>query len=92
MCNLHSKDYSLSEEQENIILNKIKPLISQLKKVRFYGGEPLLIPIYRKIWKLIVESNPKCNILLQTNGMLLDEELISLTKKEISHLIFRSTP
>jgi cyclic pyranopterin phosphate synthase len=81
MCNLHSKDYSLSEEQENIILNKIKPLISQLKKVRFYGGEPLLIPIYRKIWKLIVESNPKCNILLQTNGMLLDEELISLTKK-----------
>jgi len=81
MCNLHTKNYSLSQEQEKTIIDKIAPLIPQLKKTRFYGGEPLLIPIYRKIWKQIVAVNPRCNILLQTNGMLLDDELIELSKK-----------
>lgn len=81
MCNLHSKNYTLTQEQENIIQKKLYPLITQLKKVRFYGGEPMLIPIYRKIWKKIVETNPQCNILLQTNGMILDNELITLAKK-----------
>ncbi|NSW46306.1 MAG: radical SAM protein [Bacteroidales bacterium] len=81
MCNLHSKKYSLTYEQENTIIDKIAPLIPHLKRTRFYGGEPLLIPIYRKIWKQIIEINPRCNILLQTNGMLLDDELIELSRK-----------
>jgi len=81
MCNLHSKEYLLTNEQENTIVNKILPIIPHLKRTRFYGGEPLLIPIYRKIWKQIIEINPRCNILLQTNGMLLDNELIELSRK-----------
>ncbi|MGQ9846026.1 MAG: hypothetical protein ACUVQP_00805 [Bacteroidales bacterium] len=64
MCNLHSKEYELTNKQENIILDKINPLIVNLKKARFYGGEPLLIPIYKKIWNRIIETNPHCNILI----------------------------
>lgn len=81
MCNLHTKKYELTNEQENELLKKISPLIVHLKKVRFYGGEPMLVPIYKKIWKLIIETNPRCNILLQTNGMILEPELIKLATK-----------
>lgn len=73
MCNLHAKDYQLTPEKETLLLNKLKPLIPNLKKTRFYGGEPFIIPIYHKIWKNIIKANPACNILLQTNGMHLDE-------------------
>lgn len=81
MCNLHTKKYELTNEQENELLKKISPLIVHLKKVRFYGGEPMLVPIYKKIWKLIIETNPRCNILLQTNGMILEPELIKHATK-----------
>ncbi len=81
MCNLHTKDYELTVEQENELLEKINPLLKGLKKARFYGGEPLLIPAYRKIWQKIVEITPKCNILIQTNGMLLDDDFKALTQK-----------
>lgn len=81
MCNLHTKNYELTQEQENEILKKLIPLFINLKKARFYGGEPLLIPIYRKIWRNIVDLNSKCNILVQTNGMLIDDELKTLAKK-----------
>jgi radical SAM protein with 4Fe4S-binding SPASM domain len=73
ICNLHTKNYQLTTEQEALLLNKLKPLIPKLKKVRFYGGEPFIIPIYHKLWEAIIEINPACNILLQTNGMHLDE-------------------
>jgi radical SAM protein with 4Fe4S-binding SPASM domain len=81
MCNLHTKAYELQPSQEDEILKKIKPILNKIQKARFYGGEPLLIPVYRKIWQKIIEVNPNCNILIQTNGMLLDTEFKELVKK-----------
>ncbi len=80
MCNLHEKQYRLSKEQETVILEKLKPLIPTLKKTRFYGGEPLVIPIYQKIWERIIKENPQCNILIQTNGMIINESIENLAK------------
>ncbi len=81
MCNLHTKSYDLTVQQELVLLEKITPVLKTIKKARFYGGEPLIIPIYRKIWYFIVKENPSCTIMLQTNGMIVDDELKSLAKK-----------
>ncbi len=81
MCYLHSDNYDLTPEQENLILLRLKPLFNNLKRAQFYGGEPLIIPIYYKIWNAIIESNPNCFILIQTNGTLINEEIKNLAKK-----------
>ncbi|MCX7862326.1 MAG: radical SAM protein [Bacteroidales bacterium] len=81
MCYLHNKTYELSEIQEQQILEKLSPYLKSIRKTRFFGGEPLLIPIYRKIWQQIVEVNSSCNILVQTNGTIIDREIESLAKK-----------
>lgn len=81
MCYLHSNSYNLNEQTEELIINKLRPYIKKLTQTRFYGGEPLIIPVYKKIWQLIVDENPSCRILLQTNGSVVSESLKVLASK-----------
>lgn len=81
MCYLNAKTYDLDNEQENLLINKLSPLFKQINYARFYGGEPLIIPIYKKIWKKIIAANTKCNILIQTNGSIVTQEIQKLAKQ-----------
>jgi radical SAM protein with 4Fe4S-binding SPASM domain len=58
-------------------VEQLRPFIPHLKEAKFYGGEPFLIPIYYQIWDLMMKYNPSINILIQTNGTVLNEKVRS---------------
>lgn len=60
---------------------QLKPFIPHLRSTKFLGGEPLLIPVYYKIWKLIIELNPECEIVVQTNGTVLNDNIKALLEQ-----------
>jgi MoaA/NifB/PqqE/SkfB family radical SAM enzyme len=62
-------------------LNQISPFLKKVNFTVFSGGEPFLIPIYKKIWELLASNNPKAGIYVQTNGTILNEEIKNLLKK-----------
>ncbi|MDD3878022.1 MAG: radical SAM protein [Bacteroidales bacterium] len=59
-------------------VGQLIPFIPYLKKAYFTGGEPFIIPIYRKIWKSVSELNPDLEMNISTNGSYLDEEIKSI--------------
>lgn len=62
-------------------IEQLRPFIPYLRSTKFMGGEPLLIPIYYKIWELIIEINPSCEIVIQTNGTVLNDKIKDLLEK-----------
>lgn len=62
-------------------LKQLKELIPTLKVAKFLGGEPFLIDIYYRIWDMILDINPKCKILLQTNGTIFNDKIKSYLER-----------
>lgn len=53
-------------------LNQLEEFIPHLVETRFSGsGEAFSIDLYYEIWEKIIELNPKCLIVVQTNGTIL---------------------
>jgi len=50
-------------------LKQLEPYIRTLSEAKFYGGEPFLIPMYFRIWTLVAQMNPECELFVITNGM-----------------------
>ncbi len=72
-----SQDEFKLKFDENKLLKELVEFIPHLKKAKFSGGEPFLIRSYYKIWKLLNKLNPNCEITIQTNGTILNEEIKS---------------
>lgn len=70
----------MSPYDDNFV-NTLKTFIPHLKKAYFTGGEPFIIPVYRKIWQLIFELNPDIEINVSTNAFALDNEIKTLIEK-----------
>jgi len=73
-----AKKQGLSKIQhpyDDEFISQIKNYIPYLKVAKFLGGEPFLINIYYKLWDLIIDLNPKCKIILQTNGTIFNEKV-----------------
>lgn len=68
-------------QYDNAFLLQLREFIPHLEEAKFFGGEPFLIPIYLDIWDLIMELNPKCSIILQTNATILSERVKKLLEK-----------
>lgn len=62
-------------------LKQLDDFIPYLYSSKFLGGEPFLIPIYYKIWDKIIEQNPGCIIVVQTNATLLNKKITDLLEK-----------
>jgi MoaA/NifB/PqqE/SkfB family radical SAM enzyme len=47
---------------------QLRPFLRHVRQCRFFGGEPFLIPEYRRVWDLMIEegSTAECNV--TTNG------------------------
>jgi len=65
---------------ENFIF-QIHNLLPGIKAARFSGGEPFLNKIYYKLWDLIINLNPDCEIYIQTNGTILNDKIKNLLEK-----------
>ncbi len=68
----------LEKKYDDNFVEELKPFFKHLKEARFSGGEPFLIEIYYKIWKSLIEINPSCLIIVQSNGTVLNEKVKSI--------------
>lgn len=59
----------------------ISQLFDKISWAKFYGGEPMVIKSYYKIWELLIKTNKNCAIKIQTNGTVINEKIKSLIKK-----------
>jgi MoaA/NifB/PqqE/SkfB family radical SAM enzyme len=62
-------------------LEQLDEFIPHLEKVEFLGGEPFFISVYYKIWERIIQLNPGCVIMVQTNGTILNDKIKLLLLK-----------
>lgn len=58
----------LHNPYDDAFLEQLRPYLSGVKEAKFYGGEPFLIPMYYRIWDMIAEMNPGCELFVITNG------------------------
>jgi MoaA/NifB/PqqE/SkfB family radical SAM enzyme len=84
-----SQFFQQNEPTENVFdetfLNQLDAFIPHLDTARFIGGEPFAIPVYYKIWERIVQINPECNIIVQTNATILNDRIRQLAAKGKFH-------
>jgi radical SAM protein with 4Fe4S-binding SPASM domain len=81
MCYLHTNEKEATHIFDENFLKEIKPYLINAEATKFYGGEPFLINIYRDIWNIIIEKNPKCHIHIQTNATIFNEYVKSLLNR-----------
>ncbi len=58
----------LHNPYDDAFLEQLRPYLAQVSEAKFYGGEPFLIPMYYRIWDMIAEANPDCQLFVITNG------------------------
>lgn len=59
-------------------LEELREFIPHLQMAEFTGGDPFLIPIYYDIWEMIRTLNPRCQILITTNGNTLSPRILKI--------------
>ncbi|GIV33328.1 MAG: hypothetical protein KatS3mg031_0863 [Chitinophagales bacterium] len=66
---------------DDAFVEQLDEFIPHLKEAKFYGGEPLLIPIYYKIWDRMLSLNPGIKIFVITNGTTLDDRIKAMLER-----------
>ena len=72
---------ALKSPYDDAFVEQLEEFIPYLKEAKFYGGEPLLIPIYFKIWERMLELNPNIKIFTITNGSVMNDKVKSILEK-----------
>lgn len=67
-------------------VRELEEFIPHLQEARFNGGEPFLIKIYFDIWDKIISINPKCKMVIATNGTVLNDRIKALLEKGNFHI------
>jgi MoaA/NifB/PqqE/SkfB family radical SAM enzyme len=67
---------------DNSFIEQLSEFIPYLHEARFSGsGEAFLIEDNFRIWEMIIKLNPKCVIMVQTNGMVLNSRIKDFLKR-----------
>ena len=69
------KKPAIESPYDDNFLKQLYDFIPHLHSTRFFGGEPFLIDLYYKIWDKIIDLNPSCQIVVQTNGTVLNNRV-----------------
>ncbi|MCK5617137.1 twitch domain-containing radical SAM protein [Candidatus Pacearchaeota archaeon] len=75
------KKSPLENPYDDSFIEQLEPFIPHLQEARFLGGEPFLIETYYKIWALIGKVNPNINIVVTTNGTILNNRVKEILEK-----------
>ena len=63
-------------------LNQLKDFMPYLTETRFSSsGEAFLIDMNFRLWEMLIESNPSCQIVVQTNGTVLNSRVKDFLKR-----------
>ena len=69
----------ISSPYDKIFLTQLRPWLLQLSEARFSGsGEAFAIDLYYEIWEILIRENPRCKIMIQTNGTYLNARIKDL--------------
>jgi radical SAM protein with 4Fe4S-binding SPASM domain len=72
----------LPKPYNDTFIEQLREFIPYLHETRFSGsGEAFLIEDNYKIWEMIIDMNPNCVIMVQTNGMVLNSRIKDLLKR-----------
>ncbi len=77
MCYLHDTE-KVNKIYNSKFVEEITPYLKHAVAVKFLGGEPFLIPIYRQIWEVINENNWDTQVHIQTNGTVFNDEIANI--------------
>lgn len=67
---------------DEAFLHQLEEFIPYLHETRFSGsGEAFLIEANFRIWEMIIRLNPKCIIMIQTNGTVLNSRIKELLER-----------
>ncbi len=64
-----------------MFLEQLQEFIPHLRMAEFTGGDPFMIDIYYKIFDMIIENNPKCDMLITTNANTMNSDIENLMAK-----------
>lgn len=62
-------------------VDEVRKWAPRLKEVRFSGGEPFLSEFYFQLWNMLIDVNPECKIVVQTNGTVLNDKIKSILER-----------
>ncbi len=68
-------------------IEELREFIPYLRMAEFTGGDPFLIEVYYRIWDMIIELNPNCEILITTNANTMSDRIRNLMTRT-KHLHF----
>lgn len=60
---------------DDSFVDQLEPYLPYVVETDFMGGEPFLIPLYHRIWRLIGQVNPATRVCILTNATILDERI-----------------
>lgn len=60
---------------DEAFVEQLRAFVPHLQKTTFYGGEPFLIAQYYRIWDFLIELNPACAIIVQSNATVLGKRI-----------------
>jgi len=66
---------------DDAFVRQLEEFIPHLHEIRFYGGEPFVIPIHYDIWEKIVQIHPETLIFIQSNGTILTDRIKALIER-----------
>ncbi len=97
-CDMCSGDFSslirknregrppMHQPYDDAFVKQLEEFIPYLEEAKFFGGEPLLIEVYYKIWEKMIELNPSIRITIQTNGTILNNRVKGIMEKIKFHI------
>lgn len=66
----------------DVFLEQLQEFIPYLKETRFCSsGEAFLIKLHYKLWESLIEKNPSCLIVVQTNGTVMNTRIKDLLER-----------
>jgi MoaA/NifB/PqqE/SkfB family radical SAM enzyme len=72
----------LKNHYGDVFLGELQEFIPYLKETRFCSsGEAFLIKLHFKLWESLIEKNPSCLIVIQTNGTVMNARIKELLER-----------
>ncbi|TAE49791.1 MAG: radical SAM protein [Bacteroidetes bacterium] len=78
---------ALPQLYDSAFVEQLRPYLPGLNTVKFFGGEPFLIPIYHEIWDALCDLNPRAEVQITTNGTVYNEKVKRYLEKLNTYMI-----
>ena len=77
-CKDSRRGTAVTSPYDEAFIEQVTPYLKFLKMAKFYGGEPFVIPLYRKLWRTLKEHESNTRIVITTNCTVLPKETMRL--------------